>query len=88
MGIVLNLHKCIGNYCDIEESISLFDSEELQNRFIALWLEIERRFSGKNGVMFELLNEVRDIEPSLWNSLAEKTINAIYCGEKRIFPLK
>ena len=77
LGIVLNLHKCIGNYCDIEESVTLFDSQELQDRFIALWLELERRFVNKNGVMFELLNEVRDIEPSLWNDLAEKTINAI-----------
>lgn len=77
LGIVLNLHKAIGNYCDIEESVTLFDSAELQNRFIALWLELERRFSNKKNVMFELLNEVRDINPSLWNSLAERTINAI-----------
>ena len=77
MGIVLNLHKCIGNYCDIEESVTLFDSNELQERFIALWLELERRFSSKGAVAFELLNEVRDIEPSLWNDLAERTINAI-----------
>jgi len=77
LGIVLNLHKCIGNYCDIEESVTLFDSNELQNRFVALWQELERRFSGKDGVMFELLNEVRDIEPELWNRLAEKTVGAI-----------
>lgn len=77
LGIVLNLHKCIGNYCDIEESVTLFDSAELQDRFIALWLELERRFAGNDGVMFELLNEVRDIEPDLWNDLAQKTISAI-----------
>ncbi|MBQ8145774.1 MAG: cellulase family glycosylhydrolase [Clostridia bacterium] len=77
LGIVLNLHKAIGNYCDIEESVTLFDSEELQNRFVALWLELERRFSDNENVMFELLNEVRDIEPDLWNDLAERTINAI-----------
>ena len=77
LGIVLNLHKAIGNYCDIEESVTLFDSEELQNRFIALWLELERRFKDKENVIFELLNEVRDIEPHLWNDLAEKTINAL-----------
>ena len=77
MGIVLNLHKCIGNYCDIEESVTLFDSHELQDRFIGLWLELERRFAGKENVIFELLNEVKDIEPSLWNDLAEKTVNAI-----------
>ena len=77
LGIVLNLHKAIGNYCDIEESVTLFDSEELQNRFISLWLELEKRFAHKENVMFELLNEVREIEPDLWNDLAEKTINAI-----------
>lgn len=77
LGIVLNLHKAIGNYCDIEESVTLFDSEELQNRFIGLWLELEKRFCNKENVIFELLNEVRDIEPSQWNDLAEKTVNAI-----------
>ena len=77
LGIVLNLHKCIGNYCDIEESVTLFDSQELQDRFIALWLELERRFCDNDGVMFELLNEVRDIDPKLWNDLAEKTVNAL-----------
>ena len=77
LGIVLNLHKCIGNYCDIEESVTLFDSQELQDRFIGLWLELERRFADNEGVVFELLNEVREIEPGLWNDLAEKTINAI-----------
>lgn len=77
LGIVLNLHKCIGNYCDIEESVTLFDSPELQDRFVKLWLEFERRFATKKNVMFELLNEVRDIDPELWNDLAERTINAI-----------
>ena len=77
LGIVLNLHKCIGNYCDIEESVTLFDSQELQDRFVALWLELERRFHDNDGVMFELLNEVRDIDPELWNDLAEKAVNAL-----------
>lgn len=77
MGIVLNLHKCIGNYCDIEESVTLFDSQELQERFIGLWLELERRFHENDGVIFELLNEVREIEPDLWNDLAKKTVNAL-----------
>ena len=77
LGIVLNLHKCIGNYCDIEESVTLFDSQELQDRFVGFWLELERRFANKENVIFELLNEVRDIEPSLWNDLAERTVNAI-----------
>ena len=82
LGIVLNLHKCIGNYCDIEENVTLFDSLELQDRFVGLWLELERRFGDKENVMFELLNEVRDIEPDLWNDLAERTINEIRCLNK------
>lgn len=77
MGIILNLHKCIGNYCDIEESITIFDSPELQARFIALWVELERRFCDTECVIFELLNEVREVDPEAWNDLAEKTINEI-----------
>ena len=74
---VLNLHKAIGNYCDIEEEVGLFDSDELQERFIKLWEKLEDRFSGKSGVAFELLNEVRDVPPEKWNDLAEKTIKTI-----------
>ncbi len=75
--VVLNLHKAIGNYCDISESVTLFDSEELQNRFIALWLKIEDFFCDRPDIMFELLNEVRDVDADLWNDLAEKTISEI-----------
>ena len=31
LNVVLNLHKSIGNYCDIQEEVTLFDSEELQD---------------------------------------------------------
>ena len=77
LGIVLNLHKAIGNYCDIEEDVSLFDSEELISRFINLWLELEKVFHNKPDIMFELLNEVRDIDPEKWNNLAKRTVDAI-----------
>lgn len=75
--VVLNLHKAVGNYCDIEETVSLFEDEALQQRFIALWVEMEKRFSGHSSVMFELLNEVLDIDPEVWNSLADRAIRAI-----------
>ena len=75
--LVLNMHKAIGNYCDIKEEFTLFDSEELQKRFIAIWVEFEKRFSDMPEVMFELLNEVRDVEPELWNNLCEDTLKAI-----------
>lgn len=75
--VVLNLHKAIGNYCDIQEVVTLFDSDELQKRFVALWLKIEADYSDYPEVMFELLNEVRDVNADLWNNLAEKTIYEI-----------
>lgn len=75
--LILNMHKALGSYCDVAESYSLFDSEELQNRFTALWVEFERRFSGRPDIMFELLNEVRDVKPELWNNLYLATIKAL-----------
>ena len=77
LNTVLNLHKAIGNYCDIEEKVQLLDDNGLQERFIMLWEKLEDRFSDKPGVAFELLNEVRDVDPEKWNTLAEKTVNAI-----------
>ncbi len=77
LNIVLNLHKAIGNYCDIQEDVELLNDTELQCRFIALWLEFEKRFSDCQDIAFEILNEVRDVDPGLWNNLAEKTITEI-----------
>ncbi len=77
VNVVLNLHKAVGNYCDIRESVSLLDDAGLQERFIALWLEIERRFHDRPRVAFELLNEVLDVNPDLWNNLAQRTIQSI-----------
>lgn len=74
---VLNLHKAVGNYCDITEKVGLLDSDELQARFIALWEKCEEVFSDCDHVYFELLNEVRDVEPNKWNDLAEKTLAAL-----------
>ncbi len=77
IGAVLNLHKAIGNYCDIKEERSLLDDSELRERFAALWIAFEERYSGRPDVAFELLNEVRDVPPEQWNSLARETVGAI-----------
>lgn len=74
---VLNLHKAVGNYCDIPEESGLMQDEELQKRFIAVWVMLEKDFSDDDDVVFELLNEVASGTANEWNSLAEKTINAI-----------
>ena len=75
--LVLNMHKAIGNYCDILEESGLMQTEELQNRFIAVWLKLEEVFSDDNTIIFELLNEVVRATADEWNYVAEKTINAI-----------
>ena len=74
LNIVLNMHKAVGNYCDIKEDVELLDDEELQNRFIALWVAFEKRYAEDNSIAFELLNEVRDVDPEKWNILADKTV--------------
>ena len=77
LNVVLNLHKAVGNYCDIPEEVTLLEDEGLQRRFIALWEHMEDRFAGKPQVAFELLNEVRDVDPEQWNDLAERTVKAL-----------
>lgn len=77
LNVVLNLHKAVGNYCDIDEKVQLLDDAALQDGFVAFWLEFERRYHDKPDAAFELLNEVRDVEPDKWNDLAERTIRAI-----------
>ena len=77
INLVLNLHKAVGNYCDIEEKVQLLDDAGLQDRFVALWIEFEKRYADFPGLAFELLNEVRNVDPKKWNDLAERTLKAI-----------
>lgn len=74
LNVVLNLHKAVGNYCDIDEDKKLLDDEELQERFIALWMKLEEVFADYPDVAFEILNEVTNVDPDKWNNLAEKTL--------------
>ena len=75
--VVFNMHKAIGNYCDILDECGLMQTEELQNRFIAVWLKMEEVFANEPDVIFELLNEVVNSTAAEWNAVAEKTVNAI-----------
>ncbi len=74
---ILNMHKAIGNYCDIPDECGLMQSEELQDRFVALWAMLEDEFCGENDVVFELLNEAVNATPEEWNAVAQKAIAAI-----------
>ena len=77
LNVVLNLHKAVGNYCDIAESRTLLEDEELQKNFVAFWAEIEKRYANKPNVAFEILNEVRDVPCERWNELASRTVAAL-----------
>ena len=74
---ILNMHKAIGNYCDILEEKGLMQDENLQKRFIAVWEMLEEEFSCEPDVAFELLNEVVNATSEEWNTLAKRTIDAI-----------
>ena len=77
LGIVLNMHKALGNYCDILDEKGLMQDPELQARFIALWEMLEDEFSSDGSIMFELLNEVVNATAVEWNSLADRTVKAL-----------
>lgn len=77
LNVVLNLHNAIGNNCGIAEKVSLMDDPTLQARFVALWAALEKHLKDRPQIAFELLNEVRDVEPNQWNDLAERTIQEI-----------
>ena len=79
---VLNMHKAIGNYCDILEERGLMQDEELQNRFVALWSMLEDEFANEGEVIFELLNEVVNATAEEWNSVVTKAIAAIRAKNK------
>ena len=79
---VLNLHKAVGNYCDIPDESGLMQNKELGERFVALWSMLEDEFWSENDVVFELLNEVVSATPEEWNCLADKTIAAIRAKNK------
>lgn len=77
LNVVLNLHKAVGNYCDLQERVQLLDDDGLQERFVALWCRLEERYANKPQVAFELLNEVKDVDPQKWNALAARTVCAL-----------
>ena len=65
LNLIIDLHKTKGfAFDDTAENNIMFDSHELQKRFISLWTNIAARY-GKNGnVVFEPLNEVSKIDRS------------------------
>ena len=81
LNVVLDLHKAYGydfNDAGDEERNNLFASEELQKRFVDLWIEIVNHFGMDENVAFELLNEVVEKENAdAWNKLIRMTVDEI-----------
>lgn len=87
LNVILDLHKTKGfAFDDTSENNIMFDSPELQERFVSLWIDLASRYGKKSGVAFELLNEIVEKDSSRWNALAAKTISAIrhYAPETKI----
>lgn len=80
MGIVLDLHQAAGNvYGMTKKPMPLLTDEDLQNRFINIWIKLTEHFKKVSEpiIIFELLNEVSDSTGFLWNRLYLKTIGKI-----------
>lgn len=87
--MILDLHKTPGfSFDPFHNELGLFESEDLQNRFYAIWEEFARRYAKESDVLcFELLNEVTKKEyKDTWNKMIEHTISIIrkYSKEIRI----
>ncbi|MBP1756184.1 MAG: hypothetical protein H6Q59_2582 [Firmicutes bacterium] len=80
LNMILDLHKTAGySFDEFETSTGFFESEKLQNRFVALWEELAKRYGKyENRLTFEILNEI--VAPDvadIWNRIAKRTIEAI-----------
>lgn len=78
LNLILDMHEAPGFAFGSPESNTLFDSPAMQERYVALWTEIARRYQGEGkNLTFELLNEVVERGPERWNLLAGRVIRAI-----------
>ena len=80
LNIVLDLHKTKGfSFDEGEKESGFFDSETLQNEFLALWEEMAKRFGNDpEHVALELLNEITDQSfIDAWNRISAECIKRI-----------
>lgn len=81
LNIILDLHKAYGydfNDAGDTDKNNLFTSDELQNRFVDLWIQIVKHFQNYENVAYELLNEVVEKENAdAWNRLIRFTLEKI-----------
>lgn len=85
LAVVLDVHEAPGFTFrnELEEGDAagntLFDDAAVQDRFVALWQMIARRYvDAPVPLILELLNEVTLPDNSKWNPLAARTVEAIH----------
>ena len=74
--VILDLHKAPGYAFDAQEQNDFETNPRQQARFIALWAEIARRYSGTDSdfLAFELLNEVVFEDFQKWNDILRRAV--------------
>ncbi len=79
LNTILDLHKAPGFSFDTLDQNTLFGSPILQERYLALWEGIARRFLGRldETLAFELLNEIVLPDSAPWNSLVRRVLERI-----------
>jgi len=77
--LILNMHFPPGGYQSLGDGKGLWENSEAQQRFVALWKAIAKRYRNESIIAgYDLLNEpvvTRSIDQ--WKTLAESTIAAI-----------
>ncbi len=80
--LILDLHRTCGYMFDADveaDGDKFFYSSELQDRFIALWAKLAKRYGSNSDMMaLELLNEIVNPEfATIWNGIAKRAIAEI-----------
>jgi aryl-phospho-beta-D-glucosidase BglC (GH1 family) len=81
LDLILDLHKAAGYDFSVVGSgkeNTLFNTDALKRRFVALWEKVAARYGKHRHVAFELLNEVVEEEAAdSWNALIADAVRAI-----------
>ena len=79
LNLILDLHHAPGYIFDNPAENNLFENPQAQERFLALWETIARRYLGipQPGLVLELMNEIVLPSSDPWNRLAQRAVQRI-----------
>ena len=79
--LILNIHVPQGGFQSMGEGYDLWEKEELQNRFVAMWKAVAERYRDEPVIAaYDILNEPTvpsGMDVGAWKSLALRTLEAI-----------